>query len=100
MVLKPVCCPHCGSDQVRKHGKNERGAQRYRCRNASCERSTFLREYANQACRPGVKAQVIEMTLNGSGIRDVARVLHISPVTVIATLKKKNPNSNPSIPNG
>jgi IS1 transposase/InsA-like protein len=31
------------------------------------------------------------MRLNGSGIRDTARVLKISPTTVIKTLKKKEP---------
>ena len=30
------------------------------------------------------------MSLNGSGIRDTARVLKISPTTVINTLKKKS----------
>ena len=29
------------------------------------------------------------MALNGSGIRDTARVLRVSPTTVINTLKKK-----------
>jgi len=28
------------------------------------------------------------MTLNGSGIRDIARVLHVSKATVIQELKK------------
>lgn len=35
-----------------------------------------------------MKQQIIEMTLNGSGVRDIARVLHISPATVIQELKK------------
>ncbi|WP_425335023.1 IS1-like element transposase [Nostoc punctiforme] len=35
-----------------------------------------------------VKHQIIEMKLNGSGVRDIARVLHISPATVIRELKK------------
>jgi transposase-like protein len=30
----------------------------------------------------------VDMSLNGSGIRDTARVLKISPRTVISTLKK------------
>ena len=38
---------------------------------------------------PEVKQQILEMTLNGSGIRDIARVLHISPTTVIEELKKR-----------
>jgi transposase-like protein len=32
---------------------------------------------------------MIERALNGSGIRDTARVLGVSPMTVMTTLKKK-----------
>jgi transposase-like protein len=32
---------------------------------------------------------MVDVTLNGSGIRDTARVLGVSPTTVISTLKKK-----------
>jgi transposase-like protein len=32
---------------------------------------------------------MVEMALNGSGIRDTARVLGVSPTTVMTTLKKK-----------
>jgi len=35
-----------------------------------------------------VKQQIVEMTLNGSGVRDIARVLHVSSTTVIQELKK------------
>ena len=35
-----------------------------------------------------VKQQIVDMTLNGSGVRDIARVLHVSTRTVIAELKK------------
>jgi transposase-like protein len=38
---------------------------------------------------PDVKQQIVDMTMNGSSIRDIARVLHISPTTVIETLKKE-----------
>ena len=98
MALASVRCPYCGSDHVCKHGQNKQGVQRYRCRNTACQRSTFLQEYTNQACRPGMKERIVDMALNGSGIRDTARVLGVSPVTVIETLKKKNPNSTQSIP--
>ena len=39
---------------------------------------------------PQVKEQIVDMALNGSGIRDTARVLQISPTTVINELKKKS----------
>ena len=32
---------------------------------------------------------IVEMTLNGSGIRDTARVLRVSPVTVLSVIKKR-----------
>lgn len=37
---------------------------------------------------PEVKQQISDMAINGSGIRDTARVLKISPTTVIEELKK------------
>ncbi len=37
---------------------------------------------------PSIKQQIIDMAVNGSGIRDTARVLKISPTTVIEELKK------------
>jgi len=46
---------------------------------------------------PEIKNQMIDMAINGSGIRDTARVLEISPTTVINELKKKNLALNPSI---
>ena len=48
-----------------------------------------MQRYRYKAYEPGIKKQVIEMAINGSGIRDTARVLHINKNTVIATLKKK-----------
>ena len=53
----------------------------------------FLRTYAYPGCLPEVKQQIVEMTLNGSGIRDIARVLQVGPNTVIKELKKKRPRS-------
>jgi transposase-like protein len=37
-----------------------------------------------------VKQQIVDMAMNASGIRDTARVLHISPNTVMAELKKRH----------
>ena len=90
MVLEPVLCPDCGSDNVVKHGRSDEGKQRYKCRNSECRRCTFIRTYAYRGYLPQVKEQITEMTLNGSGIRDTARVLKISPTTVIETLKKRS----------
>jgi transposase-like protein len=37
-----------------------------------------------------VKQQIVDMTLNGSGVRDIVRVLGVSSATVIDGLKKKS----------
>ncbi len=56
-----------------------------------------MTKYRYKAYEPGVKEQVVEMAINGSGIRDTARVLHINKNTVIATLKKNKRPSSPLI---
>jgi transposase-like protein len=88
MVYVPVQCPYCQSTAVIKAGKQANGAQRYRCQNDLCKRRIFLLEYQDRGRLPEVRRQVIDMAINSSGIRDTARVLRISPTTVIAVLKK------------
>ena len=48
-----------------------------------------------RAYQAGINEQVVEMAINGSGIRDTARVLKIDKNTIISTLKKAN-NPAPS----
>ena len=88
MVSIPVQCPHCQSTEVIKAGKQANGAQRYQCQNDRCTRRIFLLQYQDRGRALEVRRQVVAMALNGSGIRDTARVLRISPTTVIAVLNK------------
>jgi transposase-like protein len=74
---------------VAKRGKTEQGKQRYICLTQECPTKTFILDYSYNGYLPKVKKQVIDMALNGSGIRDTARVLNISPSTVISEIKKK-----------
>ena len=96
MVLIPVLCPYCQGDQVVKRGKTDTGKQRYRCQNPDCSHVSFLLDPAYKGRLPEMKRQVIDISLNGSGVRDTARVLGISPTTVIHELKKKGLRSPPS----
>ena len=88
MVSVPGQCPHCQSTEVIKAGKQANGAQRYQCHNEQCVRRIFLLQYQDRGRALEIRRQVVEMAMNGSGIRDTARVLRISPTTVIAVLKK------------
>ena len=89
MVLIPVLCPGCDQDKISRRGKTENGKQRYLCQNPECSTKTFILDYDYNGYLPEVKKKIIEMAMNGSGIRDTARVLDISPTTVINELKKK-----------
>ncbi len=89
MILIPVHCPHCESDQVVKRGMTSNGKQRYPCRNEECAHRSFLLEYSDRGRLPEVKQQIVDMALNGSGVRDTARVLKISKDTVLSELKAK-----------
>ena len=83
-----VHCPQCGSDEIIRAGKSASGEQRYRCRAQGCPTVTFMLDYLYTAYQPGIKEKIVDMAINGSGVRDTARVLKISKGTVIRALKK------------
>jgi transposase-like protein len=87
-----VLCPECQRDDVIKFGFNSTGTQRYRCKNHKCSRIVFLLKYSRNGDLPEVKQKIIDMALNGSGIRDTARVLGVSINTVLSELKKNHRN--------
>jgi InsA C-terminal domain len=64
---------------ITKGGKRKEGRGR-----------TFLLDYAYAGQASEVKQQIVDMAMNASGIRDTARVLHVSPTTVIKELKKRH----------
>jgi len=82
-VLIAVKCLHCQSEEVIRHGKSSNGKQRFRCLNCECPSQTFSLDSTYPGHKREVKQQIVDMTLNGSGIRDVARVLHVSTATVL-----------------
>ena len=53
-----------------------------------CPDQTFSLNLAYPGRNREVKQQIVEMTLNGNGVRDIARVLHVSTSTAIRELKK------------
>src|SRR5215510_5038061 len=89
MIMQVLHCPYCQGTDIVKHGLSPEGKQRYRCRACREERGrTFLLTYSYAGQSAEVKQQIVDMAMNASGIRDTARVLHVSPTTVINELKK------------
>ena len=74
MVSVPVQCPYCQSTEVIKAGKQAHGTQRSRCQNERCARRIFLLHYQDRGRIPEIRRQVVDMALNGSGVRETARV--------------------------
>jgi len=87
MATVEIECRACSSNKVYKHGKARSGEQRYRCRDCG---HSFQQDYRYTANKPGVAEKIVEMAMNGSGIRDTSRVLGISTNTVLAHLKNSN----------
>ena len=59
---------------------------------------TFQVYYVNNGAKPEIRKMIVKMSVNGSGIRDTARVLAISKDTVMSVLKKLKNCSQTLIP--
>jgi len=94
MITQVVHCPYCQGIDIVRHGTTPEGKQRYRYRTCPTHGRTFLLEYAYAGQSPDVKRQIVDMAMNASGIRDTARVLHVSPTTVLKELKKRHLTSS------
>src|SRR5688572_16857273 len=84
MCFEEIACPRCASLEVKKNGRTANCKQRYRCK--SCGRQ-FITQYSYLGCLDCVRALIVPMTLNGCGIRDISRVLIVSPNTVLRVLR-------------
>jgi transposase-like protein len=93
-VVEPVRCPHCQRGEVGKYGTTPNGKERLRCQKVDPWGRTFIRAYAYQGRIPQVKRQIVEMTLKGSGVGDIARGWQLSPTTVSEELKNRPPPSS------
>src|SRR5262249_15083477 len=89
MILQVLHCPYCQGTAIIRHGTTRQGKQRDRCREHACKGRTFLLDDTAAGHAAGGKQPILDMAMNASGIRDTARVLHVSPTTVIKELKKK-----------
>jgi transposase-like protein len=89
MAVMLVRCPHGHTTDVMKHGVTDQGKPRDRGQHANGPSHTFIIDYRDQGRLPSITQQIIDMARNGSGIRDMARVLKMSQTTVMETFKKR-----------
>lgn len=95
MITHVLHCPYCQGTDIVGHGTSSEGKQRYRYRGCRERRGrTFLLDYTDVGQSPEMKEQIVDMAMNASGIRDTARVFHVSPTMVINELKKETCTPN------
>ncbi len=95
IILTEVHCPRCETSKVSLNGKTNNDKQRFICNNNLCDKNTFIINYLYLACKEEIYGRIVDMALNGSGIRDTSRVLKISTGIVIRALKSEECNLNP-----
>jgi len=84
-VLKSVLkCRYCDAHCI-KNGKEKNGQQRFKCK--SCKKSQQA-VYQYNAYSTALNKNIIALTKEGVGIRGTARLLDISPTTLISRIKK------------
>ena len=91
MAYQIVLWKYCNSSEVVRYG-TQNGRSRFHCKD--CGR-IFKTDYVYRAYEPGVKDQIVDIAMNGGGIRDTARILGIGKSTVISELKKSPPKWSP-----
>jgi transposase-like protein len=94
MILQVLHCPNCQGTHGIRHGTTRQGKHRYRCQETLCQGGICLLDdpYAGHSAE--VKQQSVAMAMHASGMRETARVLPVSPTTVIKELKKRGLRCN------
>ncbi len=81
--FEEVHCPCCNGNSIHKAGKSKNGEQRYQCMTTECSKKTFRLQYRYRAYIPGVKEQIIDMAINGSGVRAFLELGGLAPIDVL-----------------
>ncbi len=84
MVTKVVECYHCGSENLKKNGKDPKGKQRYHCKD--CNRASL--EHPDYGYSEARKEEILKAYQERSSMRGIARTFGMSRNTLDAWLKK------------
>jgi IS1 family transposase/transposase-like protein len=90
--FESITCPACSSLNIKKNGINKQRKQRYQCKRCGKQ---FIVKYSYRAYLKHIRELIVPMSLNGSGIRDTARVLRVSATTVIRVISQRAQNLPP-----
>lgn len=82
MQLKIYSCSRCVGKNIEfiKYGTTAAGKQRYQC--TRCKRTSVLK-FTYKAYCENINSKIVKLTKEGAGIRSTARILKISPTTLL-----------------
>lgn len=86
-----MICRECHGICTKK-GRQKNGVQKYCCKQCNKWQQAI---YIQNARKLDSSAMVVKLLINGCGIRGIARVLEISPVTVINKIKQTAKSLDP-----
>ena len=88
MSENQINCPECTGSNVSKNGKNAKGEQRYICKDNTCEGKSFKLSYTYNGWVAGIGDRILDVRMDGRGIRDIAKELGVSKQKVQETLNE------------
>ena len=77
------CCKKCKSNQIIKSGKTSNNKQRFFCKSCSYR---FIDNYTYKAYQQNINDSIIALTKESVSIRGTARLLGISPTTLLSRI--------------
>jgi len=81
-----INCPECRGNNVSKNGKNAKGEQRYLCKDITCAGKSFKLEYIYNGWKVDIDQKILDIRMDDTGIREIAKELGVSKQKVQATL--------------
>jgi len=85
MISQNFKCHKCGSENIRKNGKDEYSSQRYFCRDCKVTRILIYKRTLSE----NRKEEIIKATQERMSLRGAARTFGVARQTIAKWLKKK-----------
>ncbi len=83
-AIQPCQLSRCRLLSIIKNGRSAQRKQHDRRKSCQCQ---FIIAYTYLGCRDEGRHLIVPITMNGSGIRDIRRVLLVSINTVLKTIR-------------
>src|SRR5262245_32964602 len=92
MVTITICCPHCGSENIKRNGHASNGKQRDYCQ--VCKKQSSENPTSN-AYSEERREEILRAYEERSSLRGINRTFGVARHTVSEWIKKSRPSASP-----